>query len=164
MDKTELRQKLKHDRLSLTNAEHTVKSREIVDKLKGLQDWTAVKTVHCFEPLKELLEPDVSGFMMYLEDLGVEVFVPRMIEGEWEMISTQREGAPEQFDVVIVPMLGFDESLHRVGYGGGYYDKFLAGQSGAKIGVCFELGLIGSIPAEPHDIQMDTIVTENKIY
>jgi 5-formyltetrahydrofolate cyclo-ligase len=81
------------------------------------------------------------------------------------MVSTQRESAPDVFDVVIVPMLGFDNDLQRIGYGGGYYDKFLAGQGGAKkIGVCFTLGLISKVPSEPHDIKLDTIVTENKIY
>jgi 5-formyltetrahydrofolate cyclo-ligase len=161
MDKAALRQQLKARRLSLTTAEHTVKSREIVEKLKSLTDWQSLKTVHCFEPFKELMEPDISGFMTYLEGLGIEVFVPRKIDGEWEMISTQKEAAPGQYDAVIVPMLGFDASLHRLGYGGGYYDKFLATQPGAKkIGVCFEVGRLEALPAEPHDIPLDVIVTE----
>lgn len=161
MDKANLRQQLKDQRLRLTDAERTVKSREIVARLKALTDWSKVHTVHCFEPFKGLMEPDISDFMTYLEDLGVEVFVPRKIEGEWEMISTQQEGAPDQFDAIIVPMLGFDESLHRIGYGGGYYDRFLTTQSSAqKIGVCFDMGRLDALPADDHDIPLDKIVTE----
>ena len=63
-------------------------------------------------------------------------------------------------------MLGFNsKALHRIGYGGGYYDKFLATQPQAqKIGVCFEQGKLAQIPAELHDIPLDVIITENHIY
>jgi 5-formyltetrahydrofolate cyclo-ligase len=65
------------------------------------------------------------------------------------------------FDVIIVPMLGFDASLQRIGWGGGYYDKFLAAQPQAiKIGVCYSIGEVEHIPAEPHDVPLDMIVTE----
>ena len=165
MSKSELRQVLKNQRMRLTDAERTVKSREIVENLKSLTDWRSVKTVHCFEPIRQQMEPDISGFMTYLEDIGVEVFVPRKIGADWEMISTQTEAPPEQFDVVIVPMLGFDESLHRLGYGGGYYDKFLATQpSSTKVGVSFELGKADALPVENHDIALDNIVTDKKVY
>lgn len=165
MNKSELRRQLKSRRLSLTQAEYTVKSREIVARLKDLQDWSAVRTVHCFEPLKELMEPDIGEFMTYLEDLGVEVFVPRKIGGEWEMISTQNETAPAQFGVIIVPMLGFDPALNRLGYGGGYYDRFLVGQVGAlKIGICFEAGRVDKLTKEGHDIPVNIVVTESTNY
>jgi 5,10-methenyltetrahydrofolate synthetase len=63
-------------------------------------------------------------------------------------------------------MLGFDpKTLHRIGYGGGYYDKFLAGQPEAKkVGVCYEAGKTGQIPMESHDIALDMVVTENQVY
>jgi 5-formyltetrahydrofolate cyclo-ligase len=162
MSKSELRTQLKQQRLSLTQAEYTLKSRAIVARLKALQDWSSVQTVHCFEPFKELLEPDISDFMIYMEDLGVEVFVPRLVEGEWEMVSVQPQAAPAEFDVVIVPMLGFDAGLHRLGYGGGYYDRFLAAQPAAhKIGVCFESGWLERLPVEPHDVALDVVITED---
>jgi 5-formyltetrahydrofolate cyclo-ligase len=62
-------------------------------------------------------------------------------------------------------MLGFDASLHRIGYGGGYYDRFLADQPKAKkIGVCYEVSKVGKIPAEPHDVPLDFIVSESHTY
>lgn len=78
------------------------------------------------------------------------------------MVSVKEGPPPAEFDLILVPMLGFDDQLQRIGYGGGYYDKFLATQPHAsKIGVCFELGRLDQpIPAEPHDIPLERVVTE----
>ncbi len=167
-DKAELRRGLKKARLEMGDAEHTLKSREITRSLKDLVDWSKVKTVHYFEPIGELLEVDISGLVTDLEDnfSDVQLFAPRLIGKEWQMISLKPTVPPEQFDVIIVPMLGFDpKTLHRIGYGGGYYDKLLASQPDAqKIGVCFEAGMTEHVPAEPHDIAVDKIVTETGTY
>ncbi len=168
INKAELRKSLKQKRLEMGDAEHTLNSREITRRLKEQVDWSGVKTVHYFEPIGELLEVDISGLVTDLEDnfSNVQLFAPRLIGKEWQMISLKPTVPPEQFDVIIVPMLGFDpKTLHRIGYGGGYYDKFLATQPGAqKIGVCFEDGKTEHIPAEPHDVPLDTVVTEKKVY
>jgi len=152
----------------MTDAERTVKSRAIVERLKGVADWSTVKTVHYFEPLHELMEPDISDFIVYLEDNypDIQLFTSRKIGDTWEMVSVRNGSAPDNFDAVIVPMLGFDpKTLHRIGYGGGYYDKFLATQPQArKIGVCFEAGKTENLPAEPHDIRLKLVVTESKNY
>lgn len=168
LTKPELRRQLKETRLTLTDAEHTIISRQIVANLKAALDWSKVLTVHYFEPIHELLEPDISGLVTHLEDTytHIKLYAPRLIAGEWQMVSIQEEAPPSEFDVIIVPMLGFDNALHRIGYGGGYYDKFLATQPGAKkIGACFDLGRLDQpIPAEPYDISLDTIITETHTY
>lgn len=159
---------MKEVRFRLTEAERTVLSRQIVERLKTAADWSKVQTVHYFEPLKELLEPDISGFIIWLEDNYPEtrLFAPKLIGGEWHMISINENEPPTEFEVVIVPMLGFDDRLHRIGYGGGYYDKFLATQPNAqKIGVCFETGKLGQpIPKESHDIPLNAVITEKQTY
>ena len=67
--------------------------------------------------------------------------------------------------VVLVPLLGFDDSGYRLGYGGGYYDRTLAASSARPfaIGVGHDLGRLESIRPQPHDIPMDMIVTESGI-
>jgi len=67
-------------------------------------------------------------------------------------------------NAIIVPGVCFDENGYRLGFGRGYYDKFLDGFLGAKIGVCFEEFLTSDIYPEKHDIQMDFVVTEKAIY
>jgi 5-formyltetrahydrofolate cyclo-ligase len=162
-DKAELRTSLKRARLELTDAEHTLKSRAISEKLKEVIDWEEVKTLHYFEPLLELLEPDISSFISFLEDNypDLALFTPRLIGENWQLVAAREDAIPENFDVVIVPMLGFDSTLNRIGYGGGYYDKFLSEQKQSrKIGVCFALGQVEKIPTEDHDIALDLLVTE----
>jgi 5-formyltetrahydrofolate cyclo-ligase len=166
--KAQLRQTLKQTRLEMEDGERTLKSRGIVSQLKQLMDWPGIKSLNYFEPIRGLLEPDVSDLITYLEDTypELQLCVPRLIEDKWEVVGVRGGVPPDEFDAVIVPMLGFDpESLHRIGYGGGYYDKFLVSQPQAqKIGVCFENGKAAQIPAEAYDIQMDLIVTESNIY
>ena len=67
-----------------------------------------------------------------------------------------------QDTVILVPGLLFDQTGNRLGYGGGYYDKFLYDKSLFKIGVCYQEMLIPSLEVEEHDIKMDIIITEDK--
>jgi 5,10-methenyltetrahydrofolate synthetase len=166
--KSELRQTLRKIRLEMPDEYYQLTCAAIVKRLKDLVDWSAVETVHYFEPIHELLEVDISSLVTNLEDNypDIQLFAPRLIGGVWQMVSIKNEPAPASFDVIIVPMLGFDPTtLHRIGYGGGYYDKFLVSQPKAKkIGVCFESGKTASIPVESDDVSLDIIVTEVSVY
>jgi len=66
-------------------------------------------------------------------------------------------------DVIIVPLLAADRYGNRIGYGKGYYDRFLAGASGLRVGLCPDCCLVSDIPIEPHDEQLDVLVTESGI-
>jgi 5-formyltetrahydrofolate cyclo-ligase len=94
------------------------------------------------------------------------IFTSRKIMGEWKIVSLDREEADDEvFSVIVVPTLGFDDSLNRLGYGGGYYDRFLAKQRDAlKIGLCYEEGHVKKIPIEKHDIPLDCIISEKRVY
>jgi len=61
---------------------------------------------------------------------------------------------------IIVPCLGFTTKGDRLGFGGGYFDRYLAQHSGLKIGLAFELQHIDHLPVESHDIQLDLVITE----
>ena len=66
--------------------------------------------------------------------------------------------------LVFVPALAFDRAGYRVGYGGGYYDRFLAAHPVASIGVTYEEFLVDSLPRDEYDMAVDTIVTEKCVY
>lgn len=70
------------------------------------------------------------------------------------------EEVDEVIDGVLVLGLGFDRRGHRLGYGGGYFDRFLAGRSFPAIGLAYHLQLLDELPHEPHDVPMATVVTE----
>lgn len=65
--------------------------------------------------------------------------------------------------LILIPGLAFDKRGNRLGFGKGYYDRFLSEASGIKVGLCYAFQLADKIPSEPHDIKMDMIITENGI-
>ncbi len=73
---------------------------------------------------------------------------------------------PEEIDVVIVPGSVFDRCGGRLGYGGGYYDRFLSSRipQALRIALAYELQLVERVPMEPHDQRMDLVITEKTEY
>ena len=65
--------------------------------------------------------------------------------------------------LVIAPGLAFDRSGNRLGYGGGYYDRFLAGFGGVKIGLAYNCQLEDELPAQPHDVPLSALITPEGI-
>ena len=62
-------------------------------------------------------------------------------------------------DLALVPGVGFDAAGHRLGRGAGYFDRILAQVAGTKCGVAFDQQMVQQIPAEPHDISLNCILT-----
>jgi 5-formyltetrahydrofolate cyclo-ligase len=73
-----------------------------------------------------------------------------------------RPARPGDWDLTIVPMLGFDRAGYRLGYGMGYYDKLLAAVPAVALGVAFSAQERASLPREPHDMPLDFIATEDE--
>lgn len=63
----------------------------------------------------------------------------------------------------IVPALSYDKNGYRLGFGKGYYDRFLSGFNGIKTGLCYENSLCDVLPADDYDVFVDNIVTEDRI-
>ncbi len=72
---------------------------------------------------------------------------------------------PETVDVVVTPGLAFDREGNRLGYGGGYYDRYLArmGDAILRVGVAFSLQLVGRVPHEHEDQPVDVVVTDQGV-
>lgn len=70
-----------------------------------------------------------------------------------------------ELDLVIVPAVAYDKDCYRLGYGGGFYDRFLENlrEDAITIGIAFDLQIFDSVPKEAHDAQLDYIVTESRI-
>jgi 5-formyltetrahydrofolate cyclo-ligase len=85
----------------------------------------------------------------------------RMEAGRWET-THPAEGPSVVPDLLLVPLVGFDATGHRLGYGGGFYDRTLAALAPRPlaVGVGFELGRLACIRPQPHDAALDLIVTE----
>ncbi len=151
MTKAELRRELMTRRGALTPDEIAAASAVVVEKLRAM-DWSDVGSVHVYRSVAEWGELDTSAFVAWL-DPKIEVVQPDL---------TKTQPFPErEFDVILVPALGFDRDNNRLGLGGGWYDRFVAQQPQArKIGVAYAWALVEDcIPVEPWDMKLDAVVT-----
>lgn len=69
-------------------------------------------------------------------------------------------------DLAVVPGVGFDKNLNRLGYGGGFYDKLLLNipDTVKKIALCFDIQVVDRIPVSKNDIKVDLLITNTRIY
>ena len=76
-----------------------------------------------------------------------------------------REFSYKNLDLIILPGIVFDQNRHRIGYGYGYYDRFLKklDKSTIKIGFAFDFQLVEKIPEERHDVPVDIVITEERV-
>jgi len=95
-------------------------------------------------------EVDLHRFAEHCRSLGLTVVVP------------EEEPDPATIDLVVVPGVAFTAAGHRLGQGGGWYDRFLTGlrPGVARIGVCFAECLVDELPTEAHDVVMDLVLTD----
>lgn len=70
---------------------------------------------------------------------------------------------PDGIDLAIVPGTAFDCLGHRIGQGGGYYDRFLPGTRALRVGVCHGFALLGVVPTAAHDAGMDAVITPDGV-
>lgn len=129
-------------------------------------------------------EIDPSVLVRLLRESGVPVAFPRVCgPGElalhWSELEDLRPGycglleptenmveaASEEIDVVLVPGVAFDSHGHRLGMGGGFYDRLLAGlpPGTVKIGLAFDEQIVEAVPREAHDVVLDAVVTPRRI-
>lgn len=83
--------------------------------------------------------------------------------GIQEPNETCQEYAKNKIDLIVVPGVAFGTKGERLGYGTGFYDRFLKGCTGAFVGICFEIQITDKIVPDEHDVKMHKIVTEKRV-
>ena len=129
-------------------------------------------------------EMDILKILKVLEKKKYKISLPKIRKKnqmnffEWsydEPLSISKYGIPEPIskkiiypDVLMVPLVAFDDELNRLGYGGGYYDRYLAKlfkkKKIIKIGIAYSFQKLQKIPTNKYDIRLDYIITEEKFY
>lgn len=167
-NKSDLRQKLLARRLAIPSVKREEISLKITSRLEKIIEWNEAKNIHCYQTWHEKGELDTSAFIDLALEKGTEVYTTPLDYKDQVVLMKVRnnklvESTNLQFDYIIVPVLGFDSSNFRLGYGRGYYDRFLKGQERAKkIGIAFESSRMDSLPVEDHDVALDLIMTEKE--
>ena len=171
-DKATLRRNARERRAALARA-----CPDFAQRIAGADlDIPAPAIVAGYWPLRD--EADPRGLMQALAARGHTLALPRIeakamplsfrcwrdgdaLVDNHHAIAEPRADAPYVApDVVLVPLLAFDALGHRLGYGGGYYDRTLAALSARAIGVAYSGQEIDAIVAEPHDRGLDAVVTQ----
>lgn len=84
--------------------------------------------------------------------------------GRFDIPTSMSEDSITNPDLTICPGLSFDDDKNRLGFGGGYYDRFLAKNQGIKIGLMISEFASSKIPTDSWDIKMDYVITEDEIF
>ncbi len=158
----------------------------ITDKLLNLDCIKNAKNIMLYLDFNN--EVSTYSLIKKLLNLGKIVSSPITLKEERKLIPSQitdlkngiqygayniREPKPEcspainikDLDVIIVPAVAYDKNCYRLGYGGGFYDRFLENlrKDAVTIGIAFDLQIFDEVPKEAHDAQLDYIVTESRI-
>lgn len=180
MDKNKWRNELKSRRNAI---EKDQRLDEEILVLKHLSDWIHNPTLHSWMVyLPFSSELNTTALIQELSRKGRQIFAPRILENnqlgcssfcEGDELSTQAWGIqepksslmPMEFrpDVVVVPALGFDHQLQRLGYGKGFYDRFLMNRPQLCIGLGFRCQIVETLPIEKHDLALDAVVTADGV-
>ncbi|MCH5191015.1 MAG: 5-formyltetrahydrofolate cyclo-ligase [Oscillospiraceae bacterium] len=71
--------------------------------------------------------------------------------------------APNPYDIAIIPALAVDEEFNRIGYGKGYYDRFLLKFNGMSVCPCYEELSVSKLPTDKYDVKVDAVATQNEL-
>ena len=128
-----------------------VETREMIKALWGLKKIVAVPK--CEPKTREMDFYAITNFEQ-LETVYLNIEEPKVIETTY---ISKRE-----IDVMIVPGVVFNEIGYRVGFGGGYYDRYLPAFGGEKISIAFDEQIADGVPTEAHDIPVNIILTDKR--
>ena len=175
MDKKALRQSIKEKKRAMTQEEILAASRQLTQKFLETPQYHNAKTVYGYLPYNQ--EVRTQELLQRALDDGKRVAVPKIYGDEMRFVYlqdlTQVEkgyfGIPEPIAdepigddltaLVLMPGLAFDPEGHRIGYGGGFYDKFLSAEPDhPTIALCYEFQVFPSLETEEFDIPVDVVI------
>lgn len=185
MNKKTLRTNILEKRSLLNKKEIKDKSQSIMNSLLNLDAYKNAQRIMTFVSMEKEVDthPLIQQIISHNKSVVVPITVNKTKElllsdlfslseleiGDYDIEIPKTEFTrlvdPKTVDLILVPGLAFAKDGHRVGYGGGYYDRFLEkiDKSVPKIGIAFDLQIVDKVPVEPFDIGVDLIITEKRI-
>lgn len=186
-DKIELRKRLLEKRDAMEKQEVEKLSNRVIENIKELPEIVQSKVVMIYLSFKN--EVDTNGLIDWCFEQDKEVVIPYCVVDNRQIIpcklDIERKGLKKNkygiwepkkdsmvaveikaIDSIIIPGVGFDENCNRLGFGGGYYDRFLAKRKKKTpaIAICYQNQIVESIPTDSYDIPMDMVVTECNLF
>lgn len=181
--KEELRQQLLEQREAISAAEFYGSSADIIGQLKKQDEFQGARVIHSYVSMNQRREVETQELIREMLSRGRQVIVPitnfddntlkhvqlnsfdDLEANKWGVLEPGNgiEVSPGQFELVIVPMVAADEQCNRMGYGKGFYDRFLQEIDCPTVGLIYEKNVVPELPTEEFDVPLDKIITEKRI-
>lgn len=175
MDKKELRAQIRAKKRAMTTAQVEACSEKLAERFRAHPLYKAAKSIYGYMPYNQEVRT-VPMLEQALRD-GKKVAVPKCYGDEMKFIylddltkvAKGYAGIPEpiadepvahdETALVLMPGLVFDPQGHRIGYGGGFYDKFLSREPNhPTMALCYDFQMLPHLDTEAHDIPVDTVL------
>jgi 5-formyltetrahydrofolate cyclo-ligase len=181
--KQELREKALAERQQISAREWKSKSELIISSLRHADFYKTAKTVHTYISMNHRREVCTDGLLENLLNAEKKAVVPiinfedeslthsqicslsDLKKNKWGVAEPKHVNPVdvEDLDVIIVPMVAADRAGNRLGYGRGFYDRFLSETGATKAGLVFDAFLFDEIPTEEFDEKLDVIISEEEV-
>ena len=175
MDKQALRKQIREMKRAMSEEQIVAKSEELGRLFAASEPYKQAKTIYGYLPYNQ--EVRTTAMLQKALDDGKRVAVPKCYGDEMRFIylddlSQVEKGycnipepiadgpiADDPTALVLMPGLAFDPQGHRMGYGGGFYDKFLAAEPGhPTLALCYDFQMMEHLDTEAHDIPVDHVI------
>lgn len=184
MNKSEIRQLIRNKKTQLSEEHVSELSQQLLHQFSSF-DLSSISTLHLFLPIKEKKEPDTFIIIDWLRahhpeikiivstaDFDTFLMTHFLYEGKEHLAKNLYNILEPQngrlhtgdIDLVLIPMLAFDKKGFRVGYGKGFYDRFLQKMKTLKIGICLFEPFDNIDDVNEYDVKMDGCITPTTVY
>lgn len=156
-EKAALREAMKQRLRGMTAEDRQSLSDEICENVLQMTQWQEAQNAVLFLPLPS--EPIITPLKLDCDVRKIpEVIIPQNPKNGLQL--------PDQIDLILVPGLAFSKDRHRLGRGGGFFDRLLSdrGKNAFKLAIGFSFQVVDSIPTEEHDVKVDAVVTEQGVW
>jgi len=177
IQKAALRKHLLEKRDATSAELRDISSERIHQNLKQITSFTNSQNIACYFPIGS--EIDTHNIMLDMLEQDKNLLLPRIVNNNLEFcivpnleklekgsfeIMEPRDSCKkaEKINCVLIPTVGVSKSGVRLGYGKGYYDRFLSSTDAVKISLTYSKQIVKSIPNDSHDVKIDWIVTEDE--
>lgn len=174
MEKSEIRRNIRRLRMMLSEAEKAEAALQVFARIENSPAFMLAEKILMYHslpdelPTREFLRKWSGRKRFYLPRVnGVNLDLLPYVESELRKGAYDIEEPTgcnltdaDEIDLMIIPAVAFDRRGNRLGRGKGFYDRLLASTRATKVGVGYEFQLMDEIPAEPHDVRMNMVVTQ----
>ncbi len=178
-EKSSLRKVLLEKRDNTSDDLMKITSKQIHQNLKKISEFRLANNIGMYYPIGS--EVPTQDIMQEAISNGKEILLPKVIgeeiefrkikdfgdleKGNFDIMEPKDSCLPsDKFDVILVPTVGISRDGYRLGYGYGYYDRFLAKRKVVTIALTYAKQVVKSVPSSEDDVRIDWIVTEDEFF